>query len=218
MEEGRLARWSPLSGVVFAVLFVVSTAMYDRIPGLSDSDESIVEYYEDSGNQLRLQVAYLVLTLAAVFFVWYVGTLSAGVRRVEGASSALSRIVLVSGAAYVTLTLVGVVAVEMIADVGDDTNAFHVDPNTTRLFTDAYYTYVFETALPLVAPLVFATSLAFLRARSGPRWLAWAGFVVAAACLVGFLGAPLGLFLLWIAATSISMLRRPAPAPATATA
>ena len=216
MDSGRLARWSPLSGIAFVVLFVVGSALYDRVPDISASDAAIAAYYTDSGNQLTLQVAYLVLTLAAVLFVWFVGTLSALVRRAEDQDGVLSRVILVSGGAYVTLTLVGTILVEMTADIGDDTNAFHIDPNATRLFTDAYYTYVFETALPLVAPLVFAASLAFLRTTSSPRWLAWAGVVVSVTCLVGFLGVPMGLFLLWTAAVSISMVRRPTPIPATA--
>ena len=47
-------------------------------------------------------------------------------------------------------------------------NSLAVDTNTTRLLTDVSYTLVFETALPLVAPVVFAASLAFLQVRDSP--------------------------------------------------
>jgi hypothetical protein len=97
----------------------------------------------------------------------------------------------------------------MVADIGDDTGAFSVDPNTTRLLTDAYYTFVFETALPLAAPMVLAASLVFLRTRLLPRWLGWAGLVVAILCLAGFLGIPMGLFLLWVVVVSALLIRRP---------
>ena len=55
-----------------------------------------------------------------------------------------------------------------------------------------------------------AASIVFLRTALLPRWLGWTGLVVAAACLVGFLGAPMGLFLLWITVVAIYLLRRPA--------
>lgn len=207
--EGRLARWSPLSGIVFAVLFLVGSSIYDRKPSIDASDQEIVSFYADSGNQIELQVAYFALTLAAVFLVWFVGVLYANVRKAEGAESWLARVVPVSGAASVAVMLTGFIMGGMVADIGDDTDAFTVDPDTTRLLEDASYTFVFETALPLAAPMVLAASLVFLRTRALPRWLGWAGMVVAVSCLVGFLGVPMALFLLWISAVAVSLIRRP---------
>lgn len=207
--EGRLARWSPLTGIAFAVLFVVGSAVYDQAPSIGESDEEIVAYYASSDNQLTLQIAFLVLTLAAVLFVWYVGVLSARLRVAEGEPGWLSRIVLVSGAAFVTVMILGFLIGGMVADIGDDTSAFVVDPNTTRLLTDASYTFTFETALPLAAPMVLAASIVFLRTALLPRWLGWAGIAVALSCLVGFLGVPMGLFLLWIVVVAVYLVRRP---------
>jgi hypothetical protein len=195
------------------VLFVVGSVLYDQTPSIGESDEAIVAYYTSSDNQLTLQIAYLVLTLAAVLFLWYVGVLSARLRDAEGKSGWLSRIVLVSGAASVTVMIVGFLVGGMVADIGDDTDAFRVDPNTTRLLTDASYTFVFETALPLAAPMVLAASLVFLRTGLLPRWLGWAGIAVAALCLFGFLGVPMGLFLIWIVVVAVYLIRRPPLSP-----
>lgn len=210
VEQGRLERWSPVTGIAFAILFVIGGAFYDRVPSIDASDEAIVAYYTDSDNQLALQIASLVLTLAAVLFIWFVGALAARLRSAEGESSWLSRIVVVSGAASVAVMVVGFLAEGMVIDIGDDTKAFSVDPDTTRLLTDATYTFIFETALPLAAPMVIAASLVFLRTRLLPRWLGWAGVAVGFLCLVGFLGVPMGLYLLWIVIVAIYLVRRPA--------
>lgn len=211
MSGTALERWSPLSGLVFVALFLAGSIVFDSAPSIGASDAAIVDFYEDGGNQVKLQSAYLAVTLAAVFFVWFVGVLSAHVRRSEAEPAWLSRIVVVSGAASITVLVIGFLSGGMVIDIGDDTTAYTVDPDTVRLLTDAYYTFVFETALPLAAPMVLAVSVAALRSRLLPRWLGWAGCVVAASCLVGFLGVPMGLFLLWTVLVGVYLTRRLPP-------
>lgn len=211
MGVGRLERWSPLSGIGFAILFVLGGVFYQGVPSIDASDEAIVAYYTDSDNQLKLQASSLVLTLAAVLFIWFVGVLAGRLRSAEGGPGWLSRIVVVSGAASVAVMVVGFLVQGMVIDIGDDTKAFTVDPDTTRLLTDATYTFIFETALPLAAPLVLAASAGFLRTGLLPRWLGWAGVVVGILCVVGFLGLPMGLFLIWIVVLAVYLVRRPAP-------
>ena len=90
----------------------------------------------------------------------------------------------------------------------DDRQVFTVDAGTARLLPKGAYTISYETSLPLVAPLVFAVSVAALRG-SLPRWFGWAGIVVTLGCLLGFLGVTLGLFLLWVVVAAVLLLRRP---------
>jgi hypothetical protein len=78
-------------------------------------------------------------------------------------------VTLPSGTAFACIFVIGSALGAMVPDVANNSSLFRIDPNTTRLLTDVSYTLVFETALPLVAPVVFAASLAFL--RTGPRWL-----------------------------------------------
>lgn len=81
MSEGRLARWSPAFGLVFVVLFAVGIALSGDIPGADSSDAKILAYYRDHGNQVKLEIAYYLATLAVVAFLWFAGT---GASRVAG--------------------------------------------------------------------------------------------------------------------------------------
>jgi hypothetical protein len=102
---------------------------------------------------------------------------------------------------------------QFVSDAIDDNpDRFKVDPDTARLFTNAAYSLSPEAAFPLAAPLVVAASVVFLRTRLTPRWFGQAGFVVAAGCLLGFLGATTGLFLLWVTVVAV-LLTRYAPGP-----
>jgi hypothetical protein len=205
-------RWDSLTGIAFAALFVVGTALYGSAPGTGESDAEIRSFYADHGNQLKLQIAYLILTAAAVTFVWFLGVLYRRLRLTEGEAGWLSAIILVSGAAFVTLALVGFAAGDMAAATSDHTNRFELDPDIARLLYDVSYALTFETALPLAAPMVLAASLIAFRSSILPRWLGWFGLVVAAACVVGFLGVPMALFLIWIVAVAIVLLREAVPA------
>lgn len=208
MNDGRLARWSPASAFFFVALFVAGLLLVSDLPGADSSDAKIRSYYADNGNQVKLQVAYYVATLGIAFFLWFVGLLAARVRQAEGQPAWLSRIVLASGTASGLLMLAGLAASSMVASTADHTSRFHVDPDTARLIADFAYPLTFETGLPLAAPLVLATTLAFRRAGTIGRPLAWTGIVVTAACIAGFLGVPMALFLGWLLAVAIVLLRQ----------
>ena len=211
MLEGRLVRWSPLSGVIFAVLFVLAAVLFDDEPGPEASDSTILAYYADDGNQLKLEAAFLLATIAGVFFIWFAGTLSERLRASQSESGWLGRIVLVSGGAFAAVMVVASAVYQFVSDALDDNpDRFQVDPQIARLLTNGAYSLNPEGALPLVAPLVLAASLGFLSGRLLPRWIGWAGFVVALGCLIGFLGVTTGLFLLWVIVVAIYLTKRTA--------
>ena len=208
MSGSRLARWSPASGVLFVAIFVVSATLMGDVPGVDATDSKILSYYADHGNQLKLEIAFFVATLGAVFFLWFVGTLSGRLREVENEPRWLSGIVLVSGGAFTVVMLAGFGLGSMVAGSADHGGRFQVAPDTARLLSDFTYPLTFETALPLVAPLVLATSLITLRSGLMPRWLGWAGMVVALGCIAGVLGVTMGLFLIWVLVVAYYLIRR----------
>jgi hypothetical protein len=207
MSEGRLARWSPAFGLVFVVLFAVGIALSGDIPGADSSDAKILAYYRDHGNQMKLEIAYYLATLAVVAFLWFAGTVASRIAGLGAPSPWLSRIAIGSGTAAGIVMLAGFAADSMVASTADHTSKFHIDPNTARVIADFAYPLTFETGLPLVAPFVIAITLALRRARVAPRWFGPAGIAVGLLCLVGFLGVPMGLFLVWVATAAVVLLR-----------
>jgi len=158
--ESRLARWSPLSGIAFVVLFVIAGVFFDAAPDPGASDGAILTYYSDDGNQLKLEVAFLLATFAGVFFIWFAATLSARLHAADAERGWLSRIPLISGAGFVALNVTSAAVYQFVSDAIDDNpDRFKVDPDTARLFNNAAYSLSPEAAFPLAAPLVVAASL-----------------------------------------------------------
>jgi hypothetical protein len=209
MGEGRIARWSPVSGIAFVALAVATGVVLMDVPAPSASDDEILRYYADSGKQTKLAIAFVLTTVAAPLFVWFVGTLAARIRQAEGEPGWLSRIAVASGSAFVTVAFVGTALAQFVPDaVNNDPDRFTLDPDVARLLTNAAYTLNPELAVPLSAPLVLATSLVALRTGLLPRWLGSAGVFVAFVSFAGFLVGPTFLFL-WILVVSTLLLRRP---------
>jgi hypothetical protein len=207
--NGRLARWSPLSGIAFVILFIAAGVLLDGQPDPSASDATITAYYREDGNQLKLEIAFFLATLAGAFFLWFAGTLTARLRALATESRWLAYIPLVSGAAFAALNVSAAAVYQFVADAKDDNpKTFEVDPDTARLLTNGAYSLSPEAAFPLVAPLVVTASVLFGRSNLTGRWFSRAGYVVALGCLLGFLGVTAGLFLVWVVIASIYLVRR----------
>jgi hypothetical protein len=177
----------------------------------------IIVLYVIAGVLFRRRAGPGVSDGAILAFIWFAATLSARLRAAEAEGGWLSRIPLISGAGFVVLAVSAAAVNQFVADAIDDNpGQFEVDPDTARLLTNGAYTLSPEAAFLLAAPLVLAASLVFLRTRLTPRWFAWAGFIVALGCLLGFLGVTTGLFLLWVVVVAVLLMRYAAGASSTA--
>jgi hypothetical protein len=206
--QGQLARWSPISGIVFVVLYVIAGVIFMDAPAPSATDDEILSYYTDSGNQRSFAIAFLLTTIAAPFFLWFLGSLGGRLRQAEGEPGWLSRIALVSGAAFGAVAFVGAALQQFVPDAANnDPDVYSLDPDIARLLTNAAYTLNPELAVPLAAPLVLAASLVFLRTGLLPRWVGWVGVGVTLVSFVGFLVGPTFL-LAWILVVAVYLLRR----------
>ncbi len=203
-----------MSGVFFVVLSVVAGVIFMDAPAPGDSDDAILSYYADSGNQRKFAIAFLLTTVAAPFFLWFLGSLAARMRHAEGEPGWLSRIALVSGGAFVAVAFVGTAFSQFVPDaVNNDPDQFSLDPDVARLLTNAAYTLMPELAVPLATPLVLAASLVFLRTGLLPRWVGWVGVFVTLVSFAGFLVGPTFIFA-WILLVAVYLAVR-APSAST---
>jgi len=208
LAGGRVARWSPISGIIFVALYVAAGVIFSNEPNPGASDATTLAYYTDDGNQLKLEVAFLLASVAAPFFLWFTASLSVRLRQAEGESGWLSRVVLVSGGAFAAVMLIGAATYQFASDALDDNpDRFQLDPDVARLLNNAAYTLSSEAAFPLAAPLVLAASLVFLRTALLPRLLGRIGLGVTVACMLGFIGGGT-LFLAWILVVAGYLMRR----------
>jgi heme A synthase len=90
-------------------------------------------------------------------------------------------------------------------------DAYRVDPDVVLLVQTLSFAFL-GYALVGAAVLVGSASIAALRSRLLPRWLAVCGLVIAAVCAFGewalFVPVPLLLLLLWLLATSVVLVAR----------
>jgi hypothetical protein len=140
-----------------------------------------------------------------VVFVVFAAALYSLVRRLDE-GGLLAALMLAGGTACAALLLAGNAVSRATAFAATD-DAFELDPNTRRLFEDAGL-LLLASAMIAAILLVCAASLAALRYGVLPRWLAWAGFPVAALLplAVSFLGFLV--FALWVIAVSAALALR----------
>jgi hypothetical protein len=200
-----MARWSPLSGVVFVALWVVAFAITSGSPQSSDSDTKIVDYYNSSGHRTRDIVGIFCVLAGALFFIWFLSALRSRLARAEGRAGGLTAAAFGAGLVYASLSFTAVALFVSPSLTRSDTDKFQLDPNTFRLVNDLGYSiWVGGTTVALVTVVV--TALLSLRAGLLPKWLAWLSFAVAATMLVSFLFIPMLIWLGWVLVVSIVLV------------
>jgi hypothetical protein len=156
-----------------------------------------------------LQVPFLLLFLGGLFGV---------LRRVEGGSGALAISVLGAGVAMVVIASMGALVSAITPTIGQ----LGGDGATVKAIDGMTPLALALSAFPR-AVLLGATSVVLLEGRIVPRWICWTGLALAVISLAstGTLLTPalfpylaLGtlLFVLWIAALTVALLRNPQPA------
>jgi hypothetical protein len=216
VENSFWERWSPVGGIVFAVLIAVSGLITGSPPKLTDPTGKIVKYLSDNQGVLRWS-AY-VGAVGTGFALWWAGSVWRTIRRAEGGSPLLA-VTAVGGLLLgLSVAMVGSIITAVLATpgVGVGTGAGGV-----RFF------YILGTALfggVGIGVIAFAGafSVVIIRTRVLPTFVGWFGLLVAIVWIPGaavmsttrdavyyITFAGFLLFALWALVTSITMLRRP---------
>jgi hypothetical protein len=199
------ARFAALTGAAFALVYLLGTASLNAPIGATD--QKLVEFWSDSGNQ-RIAVfsmfCFMVAGLVFLVFMSHVRTAlaSAGDKASEivfGSSLIFVALLAVSGAAR------GVIGVA--AQAGKDPLP---GPDILRYLPQVSYA---SGGLALVAGALAIGTTSWMIMRTGvfARWLAWLGFVAALAivvcnvALIGVMAIPAMLF--WALGMSFELWR-----------
>jgi hypothetical protein len=205
MQAGRWERLAPLTGVVFFVLLIPAFLLGGEPPDADDSTRTVIDFW--TSNDDELIIGSIFAALAALFLLWFVGTLRSALRVAEGGTGRLSAIAYGGGLVLVAAAALGAGIQFAAADTAGD-----VPPAVTQTLSvmnsDVFFPFVVGTL-----GLLFATGLLTLRTGVLPAWLGWAAIVIG---IVGI--TPAGFFgfiasLVWILVVSIVLyLRQPAAA------
>lgn len=213
---GRRERLAGGTGIAAALFVVVGFIMAGNVPTAGSSFEEVVNYLSEGRRSLL--VAAAILTMATTLFLWFAAALAARLGRVEGEPHRLSSLALAAAVAFVAVDLAGDLPLFALGRVSPVELG---EPVVTAFL--AVHTTAHSVTPLLLSAFLAAAALAW-KGSGLPRWLAPAAAVlalleIANAVFGSFdiqgLGPEsegdfvlLSLFLLWVASTSIAMLRR----------
>jgi len=204
-----VGRWPGIAGLAFCALVVVGFVIQGSPAEASADDAAILKYYTDSGNQLRQVIGAVLIGIGLLGFLGFlVGLRTASIRE-TGSDAPLPALAFASGVVFAALFYIAVAVGTSLSFAASASDVFELDPDTARVVLAIGNFWLVGFAAMAASPLVGATSLISKRTGLLPRWLTWAGFVVAVLLLPApiLFGFPMLLFLLWTLATSIALLR-----------
>ena len=179
MEESSWERYGLAAGIVFVVLVVIAALIGGSPPKPTDSAAKVFSFFRD--NQDALKVGSYLNGLAAVAFLWFLGSIWARMRRAEGTGSRVSVVALVGGVGALGMAFVGnAVSAYLALYVG------LLGPSTKSLYQLAVVFLAFASFF--LAVFTSATSVTILRYGFVERWMGWAGEVIAVLWLIAGIG------------------------------
>lgn len=196
----------PLTGALFAILFIITFFIGGEVPGADDSHEEVVAFYTDK--ESALMFASILNAIGAVSFLFFVGYLRTVLRSAEGGPGTMSAISSAGGIVAAT----GMLMFSGFAFVLTE-NIDGFEPAAVQALNALSANFFFPLAGGL-ATFLLATGLVGVRARALPAWLAWIALVLAVLTFtpIGFF-AFLGL-ILWVLVTSILLWNSQGPTTA----
>jgi hypothetical protein len=211
MTTFRWERFGALAGIAYVVLFLIAIAVSGE--GAGDTNAEITRYYADEGNRNTDIAGFFLLIAAGLMFIWFLAYLRVRLLRSEAEPGRLSALAFGSGLASAVLLMAA--AAVFVAPAGavenvESDSGFVLDPNTVQVLGSLGYG-LFVASVMVASLLVFATSLLALRLLAFPRWMGYAGLVVAPLLLLAILFFPVFVLWGWVLAVSAFMLWRPVP-------
>jgi len=209
--ETRWTRLAPLLGVVFVVLLGIDFAVGGNEPGPGASAAKVISWYGAHRSRVRISeyLFAVVLVLGLLFYGYLRDRLAEGSRGLAATAFGGAILFAVSGAVGSGVELA-------LAD--DPARLSLATAHALNLVND----YVATIAVAAgAAALLIAASLAILRGRQLPEWIAWLGLVFGVAALVPVRNVgpiPAGIWNLIVSIVLFIRGRQTSPVSRTATA
>ncbi len=212
MKSSRLEQIGAAGGIVFVVLQMVAQALMQiggAEPPFDAPAQTIAAFFMARNSQLFALGSYLSV-ISLIAFLWFLGSLWSVLRRAEGEPAWLSVVALASGL-MVVAAVIGTAGWELAVFRRDQ----RLDPQIARLLFDQG-NITFANVWVGLASLGLATGVFTIRTEVLPRWLGWAGVLIAGGLLAvravwassGIVFIPFGLFYVWLIALSVVLTRR----------
>ena len=207
------SRWVGVAGLLLTALLILSFAIASGgqlgAPEANRSDATILDWYTDSGNQVRYLIGAMIGGLAVIAFLVFLVGLRRMLEEVR-APGALVELSYVGGLMLATLAFVQLAVGSSLAATFAYSDTFELDPDTARIVL-----MIGNVWLPAISGIpgalfMGAASLASRRAGFLPAWLTWTGFVLTPLSVLAFPGFGTNGYLavLWVLLVSIVLLRR----------
>lgn len=212
-------RWERLalaSGILFVAVQIATVAFNVAFfltthPPMDASPQEAARAFAEHATMVEIGTYLYVLQLP--FLLPFLGGLFAVLRRAEGGSGALSVSALGAGVAMVVIASMGALISSLTPTIGQ----LGGDAATVKAIDGMTPLALALSAFPR-AVLLGATSVVLLEGRIAPGWIGWTGLALGLISLVstGTLVAPalfpflaLGtlLFVVWVAALTVALLR-----------
>lgn len=207
-----MGRAASASGICFSVLFVGGIICLGELLGsFADSDQAFEVYFANSGNRAANIVGGILLTAAALVFLWFLQHLRERLQPDATCSATLPNFVFSTGQTFVTLLLVGTAALVTVSVTLAFATLTDDQPLTTgqAVLPQLGYVVLALFANWTAAAMVLAATISAGRTGSFPRWLRGLGYVVTGFLVVFSLAGGGAFFALpaWTLAVSIHWSR-----------
>jgi magnesium-transporting ATPase (P-type) len=214
-DTGSGLRWGGIAGIVFAVLFVVGFLFVADTPEGDESNREWVRHFADSDNRRMIIIGVIVWAIAVLAFLVFLGVLRERLRSASPGAEWISTVAFASGLVFVAmLAAAGLGAGSVAASVEFGDAPVVRDADVLRTFESLGFGALLLFGAAAAGLLIITSSVAAGRGALLPRWLVVAGYVIGVIVILGGLFfIPLALFVLWVIAVGIVLLRRPAATP-----
>ena len=118
MDDAKWERWAGLGGILFVILVLVSAFLPGNPPMQTDSTAKIARYFNQHRDDIRW--AAYIGSVAAVPFLWWLGSVWARLRRSEGATPRLAVVAVAGGIFGTVMATAARFGVAGILSVGAD--------------------------------------------------------------------------------------------------
>lgn len=172
----------PLSGVIGAALFLVGSFLPGLPPAPDASAAEVVSFLVDHRSLILLGTAITLLSVP--FFGVFVGSIRSAMADRQGSGATLTTAAVFGWTLLVATVSVGLLTLSAITWRGAD----RFDASTVQFGYDTSTLALYALSAPAAALAVGAASVAIIRTRLLPTWIAVLGFAEVGVNLIELLG------------------------------